>query len=781
MKNSIKTALLFLLAGFLFGACEKEDGGAAETPLPAGAVEVRGTLIDIRTFAAGKEAFPQQSDYIFDSDIETLFDPPLSYAPGLLKARGAEAFRCGSAQTVYMATTSSGLNAAGWSATEKSFTVNDLTYHLYSYVCRTPGQWIEIPDPADREYATMLFAETLSVACDPVPGTVVAQVPELRGSTVSNASIAILPNGNYVASCTGVTDGAALFVSKDRGATWSLLVENVTALNHIRNYYNLFVFEGALYMMGAGAGNQNLLISRSEDNGVTWTEPTDATNGVLLTGGFHSAAVPVVVYDGRLWRACETAGSDTSIKRPFVISAPVDADLLDASSWTKSDNLITDNEMIVNEKTVTELIEGKNLRDDVAANGPYVADDLERLASKLMDAVRAVHAAGIVHRDIKPTNVMVSATGPVLVDFGIAMGEGESHVTRTGLVMGTPGFIAPEIIEGTESDEITHWWSVSSVLAFAATGKPVFGTKPMMAVLEREASGNANLTGLPATTMTAFRAALNPDRSKRCTPEQLLQAITVDAFNPDAWQQYDDDAAQSGQTDVMRPFDHTGLRNPRLLWRPHEPAGSGEKPTAAVTKAGMPRQTAMSGVRPALQRIIGQSAPSPYATVPPIPRLPNVGQAADAAPASLRRLPSIGTGADAGTSDGTVPLRGAPLPGNIASSQAPGNDQTAPMMSRLTPPMPPTMPVGTEATESLRPQPTSVLPASTMPFDSTVSVGRTMPMQPQPTTALPTDDADITGATAVIEPSSSADTAATLAMDDPVWSPTEEQAEEKQG
>ena len=87
----------------------------------------------------------------------------------------------------------------------------------------------------------------------------------------------------------------------------------------------------------------------------------------------------------------------------------------------------------------------------------------------------------------------------------------------------------------------------------------------MMAVLEREASGNANLTGLPATTMTAFRAALNPDRSKRCTPEQLLQAITVDAFNPGAWQQYDDEAAQSGQTDVMRPFDHTGLRNPRLL------------------------------------------------------------------------------------------------------------------------------------------------------------------------------------------------------------------------
>ena len=113
---------------------------------------------------------------------------------------------------------------------------------------------------------------------------------------------------------------------------------------------------------------------------------------------------------------------------------------------------------------VTELIEGRNLKEDVEVNGRYIGDDLERLARKLIDATKAVHAAGIVHRDIKPTNVMVSAAGPVLVDFGIAMGEGESHVTRTGLVMGTPGFIAPEIIEGAESDEMTDWWSVSSVL-----------------------------------------------------------------------------------------------------------------------------------------------------------------------------------------------------------------------------------------------------------------------------------------------------------------------------
>lgn len=244
---------------------------------------------------------------------------------------------------------------------------------------------------------------------------------------------------------------------------------------------------------------------------------------------------------------------------------------------------------------VTELIEGKNLKDDVAANGRYVGDDLERLARKLIEATKAVHAAGIVHRDIKPTNVMVSAAGPVLVDFGIAMGEGESHVTRTGLVMGTPGFIAPEIIDGAESDDATDWWSVASVLAFAATGAPVFGTKPMMAVLEREASGNANLSGLPAGTLAAFRSALDPDRRNRCTPDQLLNVIALDALNPNAWQGEQAGpfaaGAVAGQpaaivaeaAEAMPPFGAAGgvdRNNPRTIWRAAEEAA--EAPTMAV-------------------------------------------------------------------------------------------------------------------------------------------------------------------------------------------------------
>ena len=226
---------------------------------------------------------------------------------------------------------------------------------------------------------------------------------------------------------------------------------------------------------------------------------------------------------------------------------------------------------------VTELIEGRNLRDDVAVNGPYRGDDLERLARKLTDAVAAVHQAGIVHRDIKPTNVMISVSGPVLVDFGIAMGQGQSHVTRTGLVMGTPGFIAPEIIDGAEADQGTDWWSMAAVLAYAATGRAVFGDKPMMAVLEREASGNADLSGLPIGTMNALRSALSPDRGARCTPQELLEAISRDAMDPQAWQGEHDDQ-DTGSQETMRPFGAGSS----------EAEGQADSPTMVVEPATMP-------------------------------------------------------------------------------------------------------------------------------------------------------------------------------------------------
>lgn len=283
---------------------------------------------------------------------------------------------------------------------------------------------------------------------------------------------------------------------------------------------------------------------------------------------------------------------------------------------------------------VTELIEGENLREDVKHNGKYVAEDLERLASKLIAAVQAVHDAGIVHRDIKPTNVMVSVSGPVLVDFGIAMGQGETHVTSTGLVMGTPGFIAPEIIDGAESDDMTDWWSVASVLAFAATGEPVFGTSPMMAVLEREASGNANLAGLPPRTLAAFRSALDPDRSKRCTPQELLAAISQDAWN-------NDDSGETmlpfgrsrpilgGSAPAMPPSiapDDATIPNPRRGWK------DAEETLAAEAAATQPIATGTQPLAVGETQIIGETTTAIPAANSATTAMPTEGETTAALP-----------------------------------------------------------------------------------------------------------------------------------------------------
>ena len=106
---------------------------------------------------------------------------------------------------------------------------------------------------------------------------------------------------------------------------------------------SLFVHQDALYLLGTTTEYGNTVIRRSTDGGATWTAPTNASSGLLLDDGeYHCAPVPVVVYDGRVWRAMEDRNPPEgwgSTFRSFVLSAPVDADLLDARSWQASNRL----------------------------------------------------------------------------------------------------------------------------------------------------------------------------------------------------------------------------------------------------------------------------------------------------------------------------------------------------------------------------------------------------------------------------------------------------------
>ncbi|MBD5786665.1 serine/threonine protein kinase [Cellulosimicrobium terreum] len=174
---------------------------------------------------------------------------------------------------------------------------------------------------------------------------------------------------------------------------------------------------------------------------------------------------------------------------------------------------------------VTELVDGPTLEDEVADGGPLDPWDLCELADQLAAALEAVHAAGVVHRDLKPSNVLVASRGPVLIDFGIAQGLEDARVTSTGLVMGTPGYLAPELLEGASPSADTDWWGWAALLTFAATGRAPFGVRPTDVVLARARSGRPDLAGLGPVTARALGAALHADPTQRLGPTDVVAAL----------------------------------------------------------------------------------------------------------------------------------------------------------------------------------------------------------------------------------------------------------------
>jgi predicted Ser/Thr protein kinase len=183
---------------------------------------------------------------------------------------------------------------------------------------------------------------------------------------------------------------------------------------------------------------------------------------------------------------------------------------------------------------VTELVDGENLADHVRERGPLDAEDLLALAAGLLDALHAVHGAGVVHRDLKPSNVLVTDDGPVLIDFGIAQAADDTApLTSTGLVVGTPGYLAPELLDGDDPSPGSDLWGWAAVLVFAATGRPPFGTRPVEAVLARARSGEADVEGLGALTAAALVGALDPDVDARTSPDDVVLALTTVAAEGD--------------------------------------------------------------------------------------------------------------------------------------------------------------------------------------------------------------------------------------------------------
>jgi len=174
---------------------------------------------------------------------------------------------------------------------------------------------------------------------------------------------------------------------------------------------------------------------------------------------------------------------------------------------------------------VTEYADGPSLAEYVHAHGPLDPGMLYGLATGLAEALAAIHAAGIVHRDLKPSNVLLTARGPKVIDFGIAQALDTTSLTRTGITVGSAGFMAPEQITGragTAADVFT--WAVT--VAFAAAGQAPFGTGASDAIMYRIMHAAPDISAVPPDLRPLVEAALAKDPQARPAAAQLLAQLT---------------------------------------------------------------------------------------------------------------------------------------------------------------------------------------------------------------------------------------------------------------
>lgn len=183
---------------------------------------------------------------------------------------------------------------------------------------------------------------------------------------------------------------------------------------------------------------------------------------------------------------------------------------------------------------VTEYIDGPALNDYVDDHGVFQPGALRGLAAGVAAALNAIHAVGLVHRDLKPGNVLLAADGPRVIDFGVARAL-DSHppLTGTGFLIGSRGYVAPELASGERAGTAADVFAWGVLVAYAATGRNPFGDGSVeeMAACARRAG--YDLSGVPRDLVPILQAALDPDPARRPTADDLIGRLVGDQVPPE--------------------------------------------------------------------------------------------------------------------------------------------------------------------------------------------------------------------------------------------------------
>jgi serine/threonine protein kinase len=232
----------------------------------------------------------------------------------------------------------------------------------------------------------------------------------------------------------------------------------------------------------------------------------------------------------------------------------------------------------------TAYVSGPSLSEAVRDRGPLPVASLVAMAAGLAKSLTAIHAAGVVHGDLKPSNVLLALDGPRVIDFGISQAAEAAPQARAGLVVGTPSFMSPEQAAGQAVGPLSDVFSLGTVLAFAATGRKPFGTGLATAVLERVVRGAPDLHGVPAEILPMIERCLVKDPAGRPAAAALLAEVT--AIQAALGQPAESAPATGRDPGTASPVPEAASAAPRRWWRPLVTASAVTGILAAGAAAG---------------------------------------------------------------------------------------------------------------------------------------------------------------------------------------------------